>query len=256
MDLSAVALERALARGRRYLDSRAGCKDCHGADLGGKIVIDNAAMGRWVAPNITRGGVTKEYTGRDWVRIIRHGVRRDGGIAHMPSQDFSWFSDQEIADIAAYIQSLPPVERVMPQTKLGPVFSVLILKCALPASAFTIDHSAPRPLYPPAVAPTVELGKHLATTCSGCHGITLSGGPIKGGDPSWPPAKNITFDPSGLGAWSLTDFKKAMREGTRPNGSKIQPPMPIPYTSQLQDAELEALYGFLRTQPTKPFGNH
>src|SRR6187455_2229162 len=31
--LQAVALERALARGKHYLESRAGCGDCHGSDF-------------------------------------------------------------------------------------------------------------------------------------------------------------------------------------------------------------------------------
>jgi mono/diheme cytochrome c family protein len=247
VDLHAIGQERAIARGKRYLESRAGCRDCHGDDFGGKVIFDNPAMGHWVAPNITRGGVTKDYSGKDWVRILRHGVNHDGTISSMPSQDFAWFSDQEIADIATYIQSLPKVDRVMEPTKFGPVFSVLILKGEIPASAFVIDHTLQRPKYPPAVAPTLELGQHLARTCNGCHGKALSGGPIRGGDPSWPPAKNITFDVSGLAQWSLDDFKKALREGVRPDGSKVMAPMPIAYTSKLQDPEVESLYLFLPT---------
>jgi cytochrome c553 len=252
-DLQALALERAVERGRHYVATRAACAQCHGSDFAGKVMIDNPIMGRWAAPNITRGGVTKSYKGRDWVMIVRHGIKHDGTAASMPSRDYTWFSDQEISDIAAYISSLPPVERVAPTTVFGPVFSLLIAKGDIPVSAEVIDHLKPRPKYPPAIAPTVELGEHLAAICTGCHSSNFAGGPIAGGDPSWPPARNITFHPTGIATWKLADFKTALRKGTRPDGSKIVEPMPIAYTSKLLDAEIEALYLFLKAQPALPY---
>jgi cytochrome c553 len=252
-DLRALALTRAIERGRRYVETRAGCPECHGKDFGGKALFDNPVMGRWVAPNITRAGVTQHYKGRDWVMIIRHGIKHDGSAATMPSRDYTWFSDQEISDIGAYISSLAPVERAAPATVFGPVFALLVAKGDIPVSAEVIDHDKPRPTYPPAIAPTVELGKHLATTCSGCHGGNFSGGPIHGGDPSWPPARNLTFHETGLAKWSLADFKTALRKGVRPDGTPIAAPMPIAYTAKLQDAELEALFLYLRAQPAVPY---
>jgi cytochrome c553 len=252
-DLDALARERAIQRGGRYLESRAGCRDCHGAKFAGKAIFDNPIMGRWVAPNITRGGVTAHYTGKDWLKIIRHGIKPDGTASSMPSRDFSWLSDQEISDIAAYIDNVPAVDTVTPPTLFGPVFSLLVAKGDIPVSAEQIDHSAPRAKYPPRVAPTLELGKHLAALCIGCHGAGFEGGKIKGGDPSWPPARNLTSHPSGLAAWTLGDFMKAMRQGKRPDGAQIRAPMPIAYTAKLEDAELEALYLYLRTQPPLPY---
>ena len=32
------------------------------------------------------------------------------------------------------------------------------------------------------------VGKHLVQVCTGCHRSNLSGGPVPGGDPKWPPA--------------------------------------------------------------------
>src|SRR5262245_45431171 len=121
-DLRAVALERAIERGKRYVETRAACTECHAKDFGGKAIIDNPIMGRWVAPNITRGGVTKDFKGRDWVMIIRHGIKHDGTAASMPSTDYTWFSDQEISDIAAYVSSVPPIDKVAPPSVFGPVF--------------------------------------------------------------------------------------------------------------------------------------
>jgi mono/diheme cytochrome c family protein len=256
VDLVALAKERALARGKHYLESRAGCRDCHGDDFGGKVIVENPAMGKWIAPNITRGGVTAKYGAQDWVRIIRHGVLPSGLPAVMPSLDFAGFSDQEISDIALYIQNLPPVTRVMPKSELGPIYSLLIANGQVPVSAEVIDHRAQRAKLPPLIAVNLELGKHLGATCMGCHGSGLSGGPIQGGDPAWPPARNLTFDETGLAKWTLDDFRKALRDGVRPDGSAINRVMPIAYTARLSPEEVDALYLYLQSIPKKPFGNH
>jgi cytochrome c553 len=253
-DLSSLALAFAIQRGQRYVESRAGCTECHGQDFAGKIIIDNPVMGRWAAPNITRGGLTRDYTGRDWLKIIRHGIKRDGTPATMPSVDYTWFSDQEVSDIAAYISNMPAVDKVRPVTVFGPVFALLIAKGDIAVSAEVIDHTAARAKFPPSLAPTLALGKHLAATCTGCHGAGFAGGPIPGGDPSWPPARNITFHSSGIANWSLADFKTAMRSGKRPDGTAIRAPMPIAYTAKLVDSELEAIFLFLKAQPPLPLG--
>jgi mono/diheme cytochrome c family protein len=251
-----LALENAIARGKHYVDSRAACSECHAQDFGGKVIIDSPVMGTWIAPNITKGGKTKDYTAEDWVRLVRHGVKPDKHPASMPSLDYTKFSDQELSDIAAYISSLPAVDRVMPPSVLGPIFSLLIVKGEMPISAEVIDHAQERPKYPPALVANLELGEHLSHVCTGCHGPTLSGGPIPGGDPAWPAARNLTFHETGLGAWSLADFTKAMREGLRPDGATIDPAMPVAYTSKLKDEEIEGLYKYLKTLPPTPYGNH
>jgi mono/diheme cytochrome c family protein len=252
VDPNTVAKERALERAEHYMVSRAPCKECHGEDYGGKVVIDAPVMGTWIAPNITRGGVTKDYTPQDWVRLIRHCVKPDGRPATMPCQDFTWFSDQEIADIVAYIEGRPAIDRVMPKSELGPVFSMLMATGKMKLGPDELDHTTPRVKLPPRIAPTEELGKHLAATCSGCHRADFSGGPIIGGDPKWPPAKNLTFHDEGLAKWSLDDFKKALREGVRPDGAKIDPSMPVQFTKSLKDAEVEGIYKFLMTVDKKP----
>jgi hypothetical protein len=46
-----------------------------------------------------------------------------------------------------------------------------------------------------------------------------------------------------------------MREGVRPDGTKIDPVMPVQFTSKLKDAEIEGIYKYLQTvekKPTKP----
>ena len=61
-------------------------------------------------------------------------------------------------------------------------------------------------------------------------------------------APNIT--PGGrLAQWSDAELKKAIREGLRPDGSVIGPPMPFSMYRGLADADLDAIVAFLRTVP-------
>ena len=61
-------------------------------------------------------------------------------------------------------------------------------------------------------------------------------------------APNIT--PGGaVAGWSDAEFKKAIREGIRPDGSVIGPPMPFSMYRGLGDDDLAAIVAFLRTVP-------
>ena len=43
-----------LAEGKRIFQYR-GCEACHGEDLGGKVYLDNPALGQVITPNLTTG---------------------------------------------------------------------------------------------------------------------------------------------------------------------------------------------------------
>lgn len=63
-------------------------------------------------------------------------------------------------------------------------------------------------------------------------------------------ASNITPDrETGIGAWSDAQLGKAIREGVRPDGSVIGPPMPIHFYRSLSDQDLAATIKYLRAQP-------
>ena len=256
-DRARVAAERAVERGRHLIQSRYACSECHGQNLGGGTMIDAPVMGRIFGPNLTtgRGSRTANYTAADWDRIVRHGVLPDGRPAVMPSEDFQLMSDQELSDIVAYARSLPPVDNVMPAPTFGPVGRMLIATGRLPITADRLAARAePHPTSPPPTAATVEFGKHLAGACMGCHRENYAGGPIVAGDPSWPPARNLTRHQDGLATWNFDHFAKAMRQGVRPDGSAIKPPMTLiqPYAQKITDTEMQALWMFLQSLPPAP----
>lgn len=235
-----------------------GCVDCHGADLGGTVFIDEQPMARLTASNLTRGrgGVGERYSDTDWVRAIRNGVAPDGRpLLFMPSHEFHPLGDEDVGALVAYLKSLPAVDRDLPASSVGPVGRALFLAGELPLiPAEMIDHKAPRSL-PPAKGATAEYGGYLATGCTGCHGPGFSGGKIPGTPPDWVPAANITPDPAtGIGGWTERDFFRAMREGKRPDGSDLDPIMPWKGLGQMTDMELQAIWAYLRTVPAKPRG--
>ena len=63
---------------------------------------------------------------------------------------------------------------------------------------------------------------------------------------------NITPDPeTGIGRWTDAQIATAIREGRRPDGSIIGPPMPIALYRGLSDRDLMAIVTYLRTVPPK-----
>jgi mono/diheme cytochrome c family protein len=257
VDTAAIAKERALARGKHLLESRVGCTECHGLDFGGKVIIDAPPMGVWAGPNITAGGNTKDFKPADWDRIIRHGIAKDGTSTTMPSIDFASLSDRDLSDLITAITAMPAVDRPNIENKMGPVRGVLLATGTIPISAELIDHNKLRAAEPPAEAVTVAYGKHVAESCVGCHRLNYAGGPVPGGDPSWPEAGNLTPDATGLQGWTAEDFKRAMREAKSKDGRELRDPMKtaaLMGMKNMTDTELDAAFLYLQSLAPLPKG--
>lgn len=246
-----------LARGEHVVRTR-GCMDCHGEDLGGYMMADDPVIGTLWGSNLTagEGGKGGSYEEKDWVRAIRHGVGPNGKpLMFMPAHEFWVMSDADLAATIAYLEQLPRVDRTIPRAKAGPLARILFLTGKMPlVPAELVDHEAPRPLTPPA-GPTVEYGAYLASGCIGCHGPNMSGGPVPGAPPGFGVPGNITPDvETGIGSWELADFTRAMREGVSSDGRALDPTMPVQYTKEFTDMELEAMWKYLGSLEPRPFG--
>lgn len=113
----------------------------------------------------------------------------------------------------------------------------------------------------------LERGAYLVNgivACGNCHtpqgpegpvpGLELAGGmPIE--DAAFTAyATNLTSDlKTGLGRWSDADIVAAIREGRRPDGSILGPPMPFPFYRGISDSDVAAIVAYLRT--LKPVEN-
>ena len=62
---------------------------------------------------------------------------------------------------------------------------------------------------------------------------------------------NLTPDPeTGLGKWTLQNFRDTLRTGRRMGrGREILPPMPIPMYKNLTDEDIGAIFAYLQTIP-------
>jgi mono/diheme cytochrome c family protein len=253
---TAPADSASAARGEHFLTAIAKCNDCHGDDLGGKEFINDPAVGVLYTSNLTRGrgGLGADYTDADWERAVRHGTARDGRrLLVMPSNEYQYISDEDLGAIVAYIRTMPAVDRVRPATKIGPVFRALYAAGQLPLFPADFITHADQPVPSVPLDSTVEYGKYIGEVgCSGCHGAGYGGGKIPGTPPELPAAANIT--PTGIGRYSFTDFDNILRTGTRPDGSKLHPFMPIQATKLMTDVEMVAIWKYLKTVPAKEFG--
>lgn len=236
------------------------CQGCHGPDLSGASFIDAAGVLKLWARNLTsgRGGSGATYTDGDWVRAIRHGVAANGrGLVFMPSQNYQRLNDHDLGALIAWLKSRPPVDAEYPASSVGLIGRILFLKGALPlVPAEQIDHAAPRaPAVP--IGLTIGYGEYLAGGCRGCHGETFSGGMIPGGFRDLLPARNLTPDnETGIGRWTLDEFRTALRTGMLPGGVQMDTlAMPVAMSRHFTDEESEALFLYFLTLPAKAYGN-
>lgn len=227
----------AARHGRHVFESR-GCADCHGMRGEGRVVLDVPPM-RMVASNLTPVGRGALYDADAFARAVRHGVAHDGSpLRLMPIVDYTDMSDADVAALAAYVASLPPIERDPGRTQvrlLGRVLHLLGQIELVPAAG--IDHT-PRRRIAPAVAASFEYGGYLAHTCRGCHGVDYRGQRVPGTPPEIPPATDLTA----LHDWQPDDFIRVMREGLRPDGRALHPIMPWQAFRAMTDEELSALW--------------
>ncbi|MGV3561223.1 c-type cytochrome [Larkinella arboricola] len=225
-----------------------GCTDCHGANLGGKIMIDDPALGRLVSTNLTRGrgGVPADYSTTDWLRALRHGVGRDGKpLLFMPSHETTLLSRQDMAAIIAYCQQVPGVDNELPENDLGPVVNIMTYLDKMPLlSVEKIDHNRPMVAKVDSTEGIAQ-GRYLAVSCSGCHRPTFKGGdPVA---PGFPPVPDLTLT-GNPGKWTKDQFIATLRTGKTPSGHQINNDnMPWKMTAQYTDKELASLYQFFHS---------
>lgn len=108
---------------------------------------------------------------------------------------------------------------------------------------------------------TLDRGEYLVrgiAGCGNCHtpigpqgfimGQELAGRLVEKNEAFTAIAPNITPG-SRIADWSDDELGRAIREGLRPDGSLIGPPMPFTMYRNLSDTDLNAIVAFLRTVP-------
>jgi cytochrome c553 len=214
-----------------------GCTSCHGAALQGAVLEDGGFwLGLLAAPNVTIQ--RKLYDDAGLFRLIRSGVKQDGrGLDMMPSPAFYHANDQTVADVIAFVRSVPDGGQAQPKIMYGPVARWNFLTGEWKLAPEEIDRTKVRIGDMPG-ADGAPAGRYIAVlACGECHGLDQKGDP-HGGVPNLAVAK----------AYSREEFTQLMRKGEAKGGRKIREMMAETARvrfSVFSDEEIAALKAFL-----------
>jgi mono/diheme cytochrome c family protein len=258
-----------VARGRYIAEGEAHCLQCHSehdwkthgapvlpglAGAGWDVPwADNQMPGPVFAPNLTPdpdtglGAISDDAV----ARAIREGVSHDGrALFMMPWQNYRHLSDEDVASVVAYLRTLPAVKKARGTTAIRPPVRWFLKLGPTPLTSPVAQADASDP---------VARGKHLAGVgqCQTCHtpvdarhqplpGMAFAGGQAFTIDGVRYLSSNITPDPSGISYYTKELFIRAMRTGNV-GGRRLAPIMPWSDIRKLTDADLEALWAFLKT---------
>jgi mono/diheme cytochrome c family protein len=269
IDLHVEATPERVARGRELALSL--CADCHKnpltRQLTGKTMSDAPPQfGFLYSKNITKDPIKGigARTDGELAYLLRTGVRWDGQYIPPYMAKLPHLADEDLASIIAFLRSDDDLVRAndadVEQSRPSFLTKFLSHVAFLPLPYPTA------PIPRPAVTDRVAYGKYMVQGlgCFACHSkdfktmnelepeksegylggqnvlLQMNGLPIY--------SSNLTpDDETGIGTWSADDFRRAVRDGFRKDGSLIRYPMDR--VAQLSDAESDAIYAYLRTVP-------
>ncbi|HYU11286.1 MAG TPA: cytochrome c [Stellaceae bacterium] len=268
---AAAADREAVARGA-YLAGAAGCDSCHtDREHGGQPYAGGrrfaTPFGQIPTPNLTPDRATGigRWSLTDFVRAMRWGISPDDSH-YVPSFPFPFYNrltDGDLADLKAFLDSLPPVSR-RDLEGAGSTALVARTQAAL-AIALTPLPGAWQP--DPEKDPVWNRGAYLVASvghCGDCHtprnwlGVP-DGNSFLAGAPAGPDGKkapNITQDKkTGIGNWSEQDILGVLTDGRTPDFDEVGGAMAeiVKNTARLTAEDRHAIAVFLQSVPPKPF---
>ena len=231
-----------------HLATISGCNGCHGGNYQGMDFINEAPIGYVPAPNLTPAGPVANYTDDDWVKAIRHGIAKDGRVmVIMPSNHYSAYGDDDLAELISYLKKIPAVENKFSSRDIqfpGSIIFGILAYDSWPANQ--IQHDKVGGKMAPTIDESLNYGQYLTriTGCHECHGENLAG---KDPESEGSPGPNITKN-GNPGNWNFKEFEKVMRTGQTPEGKVLNPEkMPWPHYSVMSDVELKSLWSKLNS---------
>lgn len=261
----AASAESRVERGRYLVQSIVACGNCHtpqgpqgpiaGKTLAGGLVVEDGPPYTAISANITPDRATGigRWTDAQIAKAIREGRRPDGSLIGppMPIDLYRDISDADVAAIVAYLRTVKPVRNKVAKSTY---------RIPLP------------PNYGPPVGKVpdvprsdkVAYGRYLAGPLGHC--IVCHSGPKDNGEPDienklgtggmvfpgpWGQSVAANITPTGLAKYTDAQIKTIVTTGVRPDGSRLKPPMGVPYYARMSPADLDALVAWLRTLPPR-----
>ncbi len=222
------------ARGKVVIALAGGC-GCHNPEkgpigAGGRRLT--TPFGAFYSTNITPDPETGigNWTDEEITAAIRDGYLRGKGVEApvMPYYKYAGMADGDVADVVAYLRTLPPVR----QANLPHEVDVPFQRLAYRAWRFLFT----LPQRPPAEAPAqgAERGRYLANhvaVCGDCHtprnrlGVPIAEMYLAGTEhgPFGKTVPNITPDAeTGIADWDVDDIAQLLTTGQKPDFDNVQ----------------------------------
>jgi len=260
-----------LERGRYLTEAVSVCTTCHSdrdySAWGGPIIEATRGAGgqTWSeeqglpatlhASNITPKGL-EGYTDGTLAHAITSGITKSGRVMFplMPYPMYRAMCREDLEAMVAYLRSLAPIDRTVPESSVN-----------FPVSVFI--RMAPKPYESPPCPDgkdEVALGRYLATigACEGCHTPKGAGGPdtdwaYAGGDTFKEKgftvrAANITPHPTtGIGNWDrqrfIDSFKRHLNTRVPVAGGEPNTVMPWAAYARMTERDLGAMFAYLKS---------
>ncbi len=252
----------------KLLFAAGGCASCHatpGQDdktrLGGGLALESP-FGKFHVPNIsphTRDGIGNWGTA-DFIQAMTAGVSPSGQHYYpaFPFTSYRLMPPRAVADLLAYIRTLPSVEGRAPGHELSFPFNIRRLVGGwkllfFDGTPFKAD---------PAKSDEWNRGAYLVNGpghCAECHSsrnrfgaivqaTRFAGGPDPEGK-GWVP--NITQAEDGLGKWSKAEIAELLKTGFTPGFDNVGGSMAavVRNMAQLPDADRLAMAEYLKSLP-------
>lgn len=250
-----------------YMLAAAGCVACHTVPKDGAFLAGGRELktdfGSFYTPNITPDPETGigNWSDEDFIRAMKKGVSPDGGRYYptFPYTSYTRMTRQDMLDLKAYLDTVPPVRNAAPDHDLAFPFGIrasmmgwqLLFFDDTPFEADTTKSDA------------WNRGAYLVNGpghCGECHtprnllGVVDSGRPLAGNanGPEGDAVPNITPHSSGIGGWSEDDIVSMLEVGLLPDGDFAGGAMTDVIeesTSKLSEDDRKAIASYLLSLP-------
>jgi mono/diheme cytochrome c family protein len=251
-----------------YVFAAADCESCHtDKKNNGPLLAGGRPMatdfGTFFAPNITpdvQSGIGS-WTYEDFRRAVREGKGKGGELLYpvFPYPSFSGMTDQDIADLWAYLKTVPPaaIPSKPHQIKAPFGFRPLLL-------GWRLLYFHKGPLQPAqGLNSQQQRGRYLSEAvvhCQECHSPRTGLGGIDtakayAGNPVGPDSQNApNLTPTGIGKLTQADLREMLSTGMTPDGDFLGSGMGevVLGTAKLTQADRDAIIAYIRTIPARP----
>lgn len=264
-------------RGRRMFFA-GGCTSCHsrpGAEGDARLQLVGGMelktpFGTFVPPNISQdpndgiGGWSKE----DFANAMMRGVSPDGSHFYpaFPYVSYARMKPADVADLYAFMKTLPAVAGKAPPNQLGFPFNI---RRGVGLWKLLFLDSAPAVAWPQPPSEQVALGQYLVEGpghCGECHtprtlfgagGMDdsrwLAGAKAAEGEGNVP---NITSGEGGIGEWTAADTETFLQDGTTPEFDFVGGSMAavVKNMAELSEEDRLAIAEYLKAVPARARG--